>query len=477
MKRTHPKFNFILGIILLFAIAFSIITLAQGATPNPGHGWAEVGDGFFIIAGPTSAHTYTFPDANATMLANPMTANGDIIYGATGGAGTRLAGDTSNVRKFLREQSVAGQPQPPVWDSLTAADIPDLSGTYSLKAGSSSITAVGTLTSGSVGTGFTAIADAQIASAATWNGKQDGSANLTSLAGLTYSAPAFVKMTGANTFTLDTSGGGGGMTNPMTTQGDIIYGGASGAPARLGGVADGYLKSGGATGAPTWATGKILTGRKIITATSYYVPTAGTTAIFLQMCGPGGGGAGAYAGGTTSAMVGGGGGSGAYMEKYITFSSLSPYYTVTVNLGGNGGVMNAAGSTPTGGTSFACDATCSGGAATLTVAQGNGGATPTAAGTTVAPSFGGAGGAAGTGGDVNAAGHAGDSGMRFSGTVFTSGAGGPSYFSAGGGPVTASATGIAGTACAGGGGAASNSYTAQLGGKGGDGLVIIWEYK
>ena len=41
----------------------------------------------------------------------------------------------------------------------------------------------------------------------TFNNKQPSSTNLTSLAGLTYSTPAFVKMTAAGTFTLDTSGG------------------------------------------------------------------------------------------------------------------------------------------------------------------------------------------------------------------------------------------------------------------------------
>lgn len=51
---------------------------------------------------------------------------------------------------------------------------------------------------------------------------------------------------------------GGGMTNPMTTGGDIIYGGASGTPTRLAnGTAGQILTSNGTTLAPTWenATG------------------------------------------------------------------------------------------------------------------------------------------------------------------------------------------------------------------------------
>lgn len=46
----------------------------------------------------------------------------------------------------------------------------------------------------------------------------------------------------------------GKMTNPMTTGGDIIYGGASGTPTRLAnGAAGQVLRSSGGTSAPTWA--------------------------------------------------------------------------------------------------------------------------------------------------------------------------------------------------------------------------------
>lgn len=45
----------------------------------------------------------------------------------------------------------------------------------------------------------------------------------------------------------------GGMTNPMTTAGDTIYGGSSGTPTRLAGGSSGYvLTSNGATSAPSW---------------------------------------------------------------------------------------------------------------------------------------------------------------------------------------------------------------------------------
>jgi hypothetical protein len=48
---------------------------------------------------------------------------------------------------------------------------------------------------------------------------------------------------------------GGGMSNPMTTGGDIIYGGVSGTPTRLGnGTSGQVLTSNGTTLAPTWTT-------------------------------------------------------------------------------------------------------------------------------------------------------------------------------------------------------------------------------
>jgi hypothetical protein len=57
---------------------------------------------------------------------NPMTTSGDTVYGGSGGTLTRLAGDTTNTRKFLREQSSAGTAQPPAWDTIQAGDVPTL---------------------------------------------------------------------------------------------------------------------------------------------------------------------------------------------------------------------------------------------------------------------------------------------------------------------------------------------------------------
>jgi hypothetical protein len=59
-------------------------------------------------------------------FSNPMTTLGDLIYENGTPAAARLAGDTSNNRKFLRTQATGGVAQAPAWDSLQAGDVPQL---------------------------------------------------------------------------------------------------------------------------------------------------------------------------------------------------------------------------------------------------------------------------------------------------------------------------------------------------------------
>lgn len=65
------------------------------------------------------------------------------------------------------------------------------------------------------------------------------------------------------------SGGGGGMTNPMTTPGDIIVGGTAGAPTRLAAGTAGYvLTSNGPGTAPSYQAGSGGGGSSGLTLTS-----------------------------------------------------------------------------------------------------------------------------------------------------------------------------------------------------------------
>jgi len=73
-----------------------------------------------------SGLAYTSP------LTNPMSAVGDLIYGATSGTATRLAPNTTTTRKFLSETGTGSAGQAPVWDEGLATS--STSGTVAKKA-------------------------------------------------------------------------------------------------------------------------------------------------------------------------------------------------------------------------------------------------------------------------------------------------------------------------------------------------------
>jgi len=80
------------------------------------------------------------------------------------------------------------------------------------------------------------------------------------------------------------------MTNPMTTGGDVIFGGASGVPTRLAnGSAGQFLKSNGTTLAPTWANAAAAaqvtasqTGSRAL-ATNYTNSSSQTRFVFVTL--------------------------------------------------------------------------------------------------------------------------------------------------------------------------------------------------
>lgn len=102
MKKFFSKFNIFLSGFLLVGVAFSIVTVVNAVTPNPGHPWSETGDGIFAVTGPTALRTFTFPDSDASIAilgANTFTAtqtiNSSSSYGLivnTGNVGIATAG-------------------------------------------------------------------------------------------------------------------------------------------------------------------------------------------------------------------------------------------------------------------------------------------------------------------------------------------------------------------------------------------------
>src|SRR5688572_21210434 len=78
------------------------------------------------------------------------------------------------------------------------------------------------------------------------------------------------------------------MNNPMTTAGDVIYGGASGAPSRLAvGTAGQVLKVNAGATAPEWGAAAAGTptfvGAKAYSAATQTLTTATATAVALEL--------------------------------------------------------------------------------------------------------------------------------------------------------------------------------------------------
>lgn len=201
--------------------------------------------------------------------------------------------------------------------------------------------------------------------------------------------------------------------------------------------------------------------------TTYTVAT-GTRAIFVE-CIAGGGAGGGGATSSANCSLGGGGGSGAYSQLWKTAPKLTAF-TIQVGAGGTAGAAGAAGNNGTD-TTFDSGSIC-------TAKAGTGGAV-LAAGTTLVTQAGASGGLASGGvGDVKFDGDNGKWGVRLSASTGQGGDGGAAPV--GGGAATgANATvtpGNAGKVYGGGGSGAFTATTAQVGGVGANGLIVVSEY-
>lgn len=258
--------------------------------------------------------------------------------------------------------------------------------------------------------------------------------------------------------------------NPMTTGGDIIYGGASGVATRLAnGSAGQVLTANGSTSAETWTTLKAPTHQYLTSGTSatYTTPT-GATLLVVTVVGGGGGGGGGLTFSVSSAAGSGGGGGAICISR---LSSPSATYTYTVGGSASGG----AGSTPAAGT-----AGNSSSFGLITAGGGSGGNPSSHFTTAVFPGGPTAGGACSGTEDISLSGALGEGGAVLSGTQSQSGNGGGGYLGAGAGAGTASnaAGGNAGTntGAGGGGGNVVNGGGSENGGSGAAGIIIVDEY-
>lgn len=132
-----------------------------------------------------------------------------------------------------------------------------------------------------------------------------------------------------------TANAGFNALSPMTTGGDLIYGGASGVATRLAnGSAGQVLISGGGTSAPSWSSAPTLTTptvQRFTSGSGTYTTPANVKYIIVEVLG-GGGGGGSSSSGCAGGNAGGGGGGSSFGT------------TLLVANGGGGGPTNAGGS-------------------------------------------------------------------------------------------------------------------------------------
>jgi len=240
------------------------------------------------------------------------------------------------------------------------------------------------------------------------------------------------------------------------TQGDILYYGASGAPARLGfGTSGDFLKTQGTGANPVWATvdSSGFNSVQVFTSSGTWTRPSGITKVIIEVQGAGAGGSGANNSQSYNGMGGSGGG---YARKYLNVSSISTS-TITVGAGGAYGAHTAHGSD--GGDSSWADGTN-----TISGDGGNGGeqySNNRILGGTA------------TGGDINIPG--GDSETRRN---IGGGRGGGATLGNSDAGVTSSGGGSAGTATGyGSGGGGGNQGSGENGRTGAPGIIMAWEFK
>nr|DAK85318.1 MAG TPA: hypothetical protein [Caudoviricetes sp.] len=200
-----------------------------------------------------------------------------------------------------------------------------------------------------------------------------------------------------------------------------------------------------------------------------YTPTPGTKRVIVEMVGGGGGGAGSRAAPSGNTSLGGSGGAGSYLKAMYTsgFSGVQ----VTVGSGGNGGTVSNPYASNGSASSFGSLCSAAGGSAGEPAGPSNSYPFTTTA-AVVSNAHSGSGIIFATPGSGSGSSVAMD---EFTRIGFP---GASSQFGAGGYITATDAPGIQGTGYGSGGGptVVTSGKSAVAGGKGANGIVIIWEY-
>lgn len=212
-----------------------LITATQGAlisrTATQWIGVADPTGGLPLLGGgPAGNNSFGVLTAHAGGTGQISYTTGDTLYASAANTLSKLAGNTTTSRKFLRQTGTGSASQAPAWDTLLAADIPGSALTKSddtnvtLTLGGSPSTAL--LNATSLGLGWTG----QLAVSRGGTGIASGTSG-----GIPYfsstSAIASSALLGANQIVL---GGGAGTTpsslGTLGTTTTVLHGNAAGAP-------------------------------------------------------------------------------------------------------------------------------------------------------------------------------------------------------------------------------------------------------
>ena len=182
-----------LGVFLLIII-IGIIYNFVFAAPNPGHDWSGVGDSFFAVTGPaTSQKTFTFPNANATVLttnalvtlaqggtgANLTSTDWGVVYG-TDSSTMAITSSGSCGQILLSGGSIGGGGTAPSWSTATYPTTATGTGTILRADGTNWVASTATYPTTATGTGTILRADGTnwVASTATYPDTAGTSGNI-----------------------------------------------------------------------------------------------------------------------------------------------------------------------------------------------------------------------------------------------------------------------------------------------------------
>lgn len=254
--------------------------LSGGASADPAYGTLSIG------AGGTGQVT----KAAAFDALSPMTTLGDTIYGGASGTGTRLAGNTTTTKKFLQETGDGVNAAAPSWATIDAIDVPTLN--QNTTGTAANVTGTVAIANGGTGQITQQLALNALAGAVTSTLFLRGDGTNVSMSAIQAGdVPTLNQNTTGTASNVTgvvaiTNGGTGQTTkaaafdalSPMTTAGDIIYGGVSGTGTRLPKGDDGQaliLTS----GSPSWSA--IPSGAlNLVTLDTSFLPNKSTNANF-----------------------------------------------------------------------------------------------------------------------------------------------------------------------------------------------------